>query len=75
MCILAHFLVFYNFWRMILFFCVNYISQDYYCELYMYVSIQEKNYRKYNGEKLFLLILVSNICDIEKFHIFDKNKQ
>ena len=54
MCILAHFLVFYNFWRMILFFCVNYISQDYYCELYMYVSIQEKNYRKYNGEKLFL---------------------
>ena len=39
---------------MILFFCVNYISQDYYCGLYMYVSIQEKNYRKYNGEKLFL---------------------
>ena len=54
MCILAHFLVFYNFWRMILFSCVNYISQDYYCELYMYVSIQEKNYRKYNGEKNFL---------------------
>ena len=54
MCILAHFLVFYNFWRMILFFCVNYISQNYYCELYMYVSIQEKNYRKYNGENIFL---------------------
>ena len=54
MCILAHFLVFSNFWRMILFFCVNYISQYYYCELYMYVTIQEKNYRKYNGEKLFL---------------------
>ena len=39
---------------MILFFCVNYIFQDYYCELYMYVCIQEKNYRKYNGEINFL---------------------
>ena len=77
MCILADFLVFYNFWRMKLFFYVNYIFQDYYCELYMYVTNQEKNYRKYNGEKNFLFGLkhmpyweISHFRQNKQYNIF-----
>ena len=59
---------------MILFFCVNYISQDYYCELYMYVTVLSKEKIMENIMVKKFFYLVSNICHIEKFHIFDKNK-
>ena len=73
MCILAHFLVFYNFWRMIFFFVLiifpKITTVSYTCMLLSKKKIIENIMVK----KFFYL--VSNICHIEKFHIFDKNKQ